>query len=203
MWNYSSPSSPKTWYLILKKYHPLSRGANTLFRQENLLQDWSLLSSIYKKWPFMVKSLKLHNRFSVILTFFQVCLFCPPLAAHVPLVRLINNVFYCYRQPVLLHTITGKTWRDCEVQVFGVLWSSKPDAEEMEHLFPFFLALENTALCRLQKRPEINSAATVFPWQGREMYHLQLLWAFLWVLIHMCWINFFFQSNRRKSEMGL
>lgn len=44
----------------------------------------------------------------------------------------------------------GKTWLGCKVQVFGVLWSSKPDAEEMKHLFPFFSVLENTALCRLQ-----------------------------------------------------
>lgn len=135
----------------------------TLFRQENLPQGWSPLSSLCKKWPFMVKSFKLHNRFSFIFDSFQVCLFCPLLAAHVPLVQLINNVFYCYRQPVLPNTIADKTWRDCKVQVFGVLWSSKPDAEEMEHLFPFFSALENTALCRLQKQPEINSTAAVFP----------------------------------------
>lgn len=39
----------------------------------------------------------------------------------------------------------------------------------MEHLFPFFSALENTALCRLQKQPDINStAAAVFPWQGNR-----------------------------------
>lgn len=63
-----------------------------------------------------------------------------------------------------LNTMAGKVWRGCRVQVFGVLWSSKPDAEEMEHLFPFFSVLENTALCRLQKQPDINStAAAVFP----------------------------------------
>lgn len=105
---------------------------------------------------------------------------CPLLTAHVPLVQVINNVFYCYRQPVLPNTIAGKAWRDCEVQVFGVLWSSKPDAVEMEHLFPFFSALENTALCGLQKQPEINSAAAaVFPDRVTGMYHLQLLQAAL------------------------
>lgn len=135
--------------------------------------------------PFLVCSKKTHSQFLLTFNglnhssyrateqiFFpiifspQVCLFCTLLTTYVPLVQLINNVFYCYRQTVLLNTIAGKAWQDCRVQVFGVLWSSKPDAEEMEHLFPFFSALENTALCRLQKQPDINStAAAVFPWQ--------------------------------------
>lgn len=150
---------------MLKIYHPLNTSANCLFRQENLSQGWSPFSSLKKKkslsWS---KAFKLQNRFSFLLDiFFQVCLFRPLLTTRVPLVQLINNVFYCSRQPVLPNIIAGKAWRDCKVQVFGALWSSKPDAEEMEHLFPFFPALENTALCKLQKQPEINSSAAVFP----------------------------------------
>lgn len=182
MWNCSSSSSSKTWYLILKRYHPLNTSANYLFRQENLPKSWSPFSSLYKNQnqppptfplpqPLTVKSIRATEQiFSPIRIFSpQVCLFCPLLTTHVPLVQLINNVFYCYRQTVLLNTIAGKAWRECKVQVFGVLWSSKPDAEEMEHLFPFFSVLENTALCRLQKQPDINStAAAVFPWQGNR-----------------------------------
>jgi len=105
-----------------------------------------------KQRPFTVKSIQVTETeflsYQFVGVFFQVCLFCPLLTTHVPLAQLINNVFYCYRQPVLPNTIAGKAWRDCRVQVFGALWSSKPDAEEMEHLFPFFSVLENTALCR-------------------------------------------------------
>lgn len=149
----------------------------------------------------MVKSIQATEQiFFPIRYFFQVCLFCPLLTTRFPLVQLINNVFYCSRQPVLPNIIAGKAWRDCKVQVFGALWSSKPDAEEMEHLFPFFPALEDTALCRLQKQPEINSSAAVFPWQGnREV--LSMAFAST-PSAHTHVLDFFFPEQQKAVRNG-
>lgn len=108
-------------------------------------------------------------------------MFCAFLTTCVPLVQMINNVFYCYRQIVLFNTIAGKAWQDCRVQVFGVLWSSKPDAEEMEHLFPFFSVLENT-VHYAGYRNSLTLIALLLQFsldRVTEMYHLQLLQALL------------------------
>lgn len=159
-----------------------------------------------KKWPFMVKSIQATEQiFSFLLDifFFQACLFCPLLTTHVPLVQLINNVFYCYRQPVLPNTIAGKAWRDCRLQVLEYCGHPNQMLRRWSTCFPSFPHWRIQHYAGYRNNLKLIALLQFSLDRVTEMYPLQLLQALLWVLTHMCWILFFFQTNRRQSEIGL
>lgn len=157
-----------------------------------------------KKGLSWSKAFKLQNRFFFpIRFFFQVCLFCPLLTTHVPLVQLINNVFYCYRQPVLPNTIAGKAWRDCKLQVLEYCGHPNQMLRRWSTCFPSFPHWRIQHYAGYRNNLKLIALLQFSLDRVTEMYHLQLLQALLWVLTHMCWILFFFQTNRRQSEIGL